>query len=81
LVISKLEKVKAGLGAAGMAAIAVEALGPRVLGSGVLGSIVPVIAAVASGAVAFYFTEVSVKEAALGSAAAKEGTLRNAAGQ
>jgi hypothetical protein len=78
--IPKLEKLKAGLGAAGMAAVAFEAVGPSLFG-GIFGTFLPVAAALASGIAAGYFTEVSEKEAEMESAVSKERTMTNAINQ
>ncbi|WP_144428409.1 hypothetical protein [Azospirillum thiophilum] len=74
----KLEKLKAGLGAAGMTAIGLEAIGPRLLGglfSGPLGNIIPIVGAVLGALIAAHFTQVSEKEAALESKAKKESVM------
>ncbi len=83
-IISKLEKMKAALGAAGMAAVACEALGPRIFGeafTGFAGNAIPIAAALLSGITASYYTEVSGREATLESEAAKESIMTNASGQ
>ena len=79
MIVSRLEKLKAGLGAAGMTAVGLEAFDvSRVLGippGSILGNTALVAAAVVSGVAAWFFTEVSREEARLEMAAAKEGTM------
>ncbi len=82
--IPRLEKVKAGLGAAGMAAVGFEAVGAKVFGSafgGIVGRMMPIMAAATCGIAAAYFTSVSEREAALEFEASKESYLTSARGR
>lgn len=76
-IIPKLEKLKAGLGAAGMAAMAVEAIGPRLLGE-FAGPLAPIAAAIIAAIAGGYFASVSKKEESLELEAGKESTLSDA---
>ena len=75
--IPRLEQFKAALGAAGMAAVGFEVIGPRLVG-GIVGNVLPLVAAAISAVVAWYFTEVSSREARLESDARRESSLANA---
>ncbi len=85
MIVSKLEKLKAGLGAAGMTAVGFEAFDvSRLLGipaASIFANTALVAAATASGIAAWFFTEVSRKEARLELEAAKEGTMATSTGE